>query len=61
VGNTVTLSYRQAAFSRIKDRNAKRLEEFTRKGKLKVIFNSKVNAAAKLSGLMCPLLRSFSG
>jgi putative YpdA family bacillithiol system oxidoreductase len=42
VGNTVTLSYRQAAFSRIKARNAQRLEEFTRKGKLKVIFNSKV-------------------
>lgn len=41
VGNTVTLSYRQAAFSRIKARNAQRLEEFTRKGKLKVIFNSK--------------------
>src|SRR5229473_6332357 len=42
VGNTVTLSYRQAAFGRIKERNAKRLEEFTRKGKLKVILNSKV-------------------
>jgi thioredoxin reductase (NADPH) len=42
VGNTVTLSYRQASFTRIKARNAQRLEEFTRKGKLKVIFNSKV-------------------
>jgi thioredoxin reductase (NADPH) len=42
VGNTVTLSYRQGAFTRIKARNAQRLEEFTRKGKLKVIFNSKV-------------------
>jgi len=40
VGNTVTLSYRQAAFGRIKERNARRLEEFVRKGKLKVIFNS---------------------
>jgi len=40
VGNTVTLSYRQDAFSRIKDRNAQRLDEYTRKGKLKVIFNS---------------------
>ncbi len=40
VGNTVTLSYRQAAFGRIKERNARRLEEFMRKGKLKVIFNS---------------------
>src|SRR5260370_26180955 len=42
VGNTVTLSYRQAAFTRIKERNAKRLEEFTHKGKLKIILNSKV-------------------
>jgi thioredoxin reductase (NADPH) len=40
VGNTVTLSYRQAAFSRIKDRNSKRIEEFMRKGKLTVLFNS---------------------
>jgi thioredoxin reductase/Pyruvate/2-oxoacid:ferredoxin oxidoreductase delta subunit len=40
VGNAVTLSYRQAAFGRIKERNARRLEESVRKGKLKVIFNS---------------------
>jgi putative YpdA family bacillithiol system oxidoreductase len=40
VGNTVTLSYRQANFSRIKDRNAKRIEDFIRKGKLIVLFNS---------------------
>jgi thioredoxin reductase (NADPH) len=40
VGNTVTLSYRQANFSRLKDRNVRRLEECVRKGKLKVIFNS---------------------
>jgi thioredoxin reductase/Pyruvate/2-oxoacid:ferredoxin oxidoreductase delta subunit len=40
VGNTVTLSYRQAAFGRIKERNTRRLEESVRKGKLKVIFNS---------------------
>ena len=40
VGNTVTLSYRQANFSRLKDRNIKRLEECVRKGKLKVIYNS---------------------
>ena len=40
VGNTVTLSYRQAAISRIKDRNAKRIDECIRKGKLKVLFNS---------------------
>ena len=41
IGNTVTLSYRQASFTRIKERNAQRLEEFIRKGKLKVLFNSK--------------------
>ncbi len=40
VGNAVTVSYRQKAFSRIKDRNSKRFEDFIRKGKLKVIFNS---------------------
>jgi thioredoxin reductase (NADPH) len=40
VGNTVTLSYRQATFSRLKDRNVRRLEECVRKGKLKVIYNS---------------------
>jgi thioredoxin reductase (NADPH) len=40
VGNSVTLSYRQAAFSRIKDRNNQRVQEFIRKGKLKVLFNS---------------------
>jgi thioredoxin reductase (NADPH) len=40
VGNTVTLSYRQAAFARIKERNAQRLQEVVRKDKLKVIFNS---------------------
>jgi len=40
VGNTVTLSYRQATFSRIKERNNQRIQEFTRKGKLKVLFNS---------------------
>jgi len=40
VGNAVTLSYRQAEFSRIKERNAVRIQESIRKGKLKVIFNS---------------------
>jgi thioredoxin reductase (NADPH) len=41
VGNTVTLSYRQETFSRIKDRNTQRVNDFIRKGKLKAIFNSK--------------------
>jgi thioredoxin reductase (NADPH) len=40
VGNTVTLSYRQAAFSRIKERNQQRIQEFIRKGKLTALFNS---------------------
>src|SRR5258707_1166461 len=40
VGNTVTLSYRQAAFGLIKERNTRRLGESVRNGKLKVIFNS---------------------
>ncbi len=40
VGNTVTLSYRQGAFSRIKDRNAKRIEDFMKRGKVRVLFHS---------------------
>src|SRR5579862_112521 len=39
-GNQVTLSYRSERFSRIKDRNAKRVDEYIRKGKLKVLFGS---------------------
>ncbi len=39
-GNKVTLSYRQAAFSRIKERNAKRIEECMRSGKIEVLFQS---------------------
>ena len=40
VGNKVTLSYRQERFSRIKERNAKRIEECISKGKLTVLYNS---------------------
>ncbi len=40
VGNKVTLSYRKECFTRLKDRNEKRIEESIRKGKLAVIFNS---------------------
>jgi thioredoxin reductase (NADPH) len=40
IGNQVTLSYRKAAFSRLKERNAQRIEECIRKGKLTVMFNS---------------------
>lgn len=39
-GNKVTLSYRKEAFSRIKDRNEKRVQECIQKGKLTVLFNS---------------------
>jgi thioredoxin reductase (NADPH) len=41
VGNKVTLSYRQERFSRIKERNEKRMEECMRNGKVEVLFNSK--------------------
>jgi putative YpdA family bacillithiol system oxidoreductase len=39
-GNKVTLSYRRSEFSRLKDRNVKRVEEHIRTGKMAVIFNS---------------------
>lgn len=42
VGNQVTLSYRQQAFSRLKERNAQRIADHMRKNKLNVIFNSNV-------------------
>jgi thioredoxin reductase (NADPH) len=40
VGNKVTLSYRAERFSRIKERNAKRIEDCINKRKLNVVFNS---------------------
>jgi len=40
-GNIVTLSYRQGSFGRIKERNAIRIDEFSRSGKVNVLFNSK--------------------
>lgn len=39
-GNSVTLSYRKEAFSRIKERNAQRLKDYVKKGSLKLLFNS---------------------
>ena len=39
-GNTVTLSYRKEAFSRIKERNSQRMNKCMRTGKIKVVFNS---------------------
>lgn len=39
-GNRVTLSYRREAFSRLKERNAQRIQECLRKGMIRVVFNS---------------------
>jgi thioredoxin reductase len=39
-GNKVTLSYRKEAFSRIKERNAQRIQECMLTGKVHVVFNS---------------------
>jgi thioredoxin reductase/Pyruvate/2-oxoacid:ferredoxin oxidoreductase delta subunit len=39
-GNQVTLSYRKESFVRIKERNAHRIEQCMRSGKIKVMFNS---------------------
>ncbi len=39
-GNTVTLSYRRNEFSRLKDRNAKRIAENIASKKIEVLFNS---------------------
>lgn len=43
-GNTVTLSYRKAAFFRIKARNEKRLDEALREGRIEVRYESDVAA-----------------
>lgn len=39
-GNEVTLSYRKECFTRIKERNSRRIQECMRTGKIKVVFNS---------------------
>ena len=39
-GNVVTLSYRKEAFGRIKERNAQRLQDSLRSGKLQILFKS---------------------
>jgi thioredoxin reductase len=39
-GNKVTLSYRRGEFSRLKDRNGKRIAEHMQTGKIAVLFNS---------------------
>jgi putative YpdA family bacillithiol system oxidoreductase len=40
VGNKVTLTYRSAQFSRIKERNSQRIAECMKSGKVEVLFNS---------------------
>lgn len=40
-GNRVVISYRQEAFSRLKDRNVKRLEEMLRRRELEAVFSSR--------------------
>jgi len=40
VGNKVTMSYRSAQFSRIKERNTQRVAQCIKSGKLEVLFNS---------------------
>jgi thioredoxin reductase len=39
-GNRVTVSYRKDRFSRIKERNAQRIQQCIEDGKIKVVFNS---------------------
>lgn len=43
-GNTVTLSYRKGEFTRIKERNRLHIEEYIKRKKINVIFNSEVTA-----------------
>jgi len=51
-GNKVTLSYRQGAFNRIKERNSKRLEECRRAGSLEVVLSSQVTEIRSRSVLL---------
>jgi thioredoxin reductase (NADPH) len=39
-GNNIHLSYRRGSFSRIKERNSKRIEEYVRSGLIQALFNS---------------------
>jgi len=64
-GNRVTVSYRKGEFSRLKDRNAKRMEEQIRLGNIKVLFNSipvefRVGSVAiDCDGQVCELPNDF--
>ncbi|MFN8178271.1 MAG: NAD(P)-binding domain-containing protein [bacterium] len=43
-GSTVTLSYREKAFTRAKEKNRQKVERAAREGRLKVLYGSKVKA-----------------
>jgi thioredoxin reductase/Pyruvate/2-oxoacid:ferredoxin oxidoreductase delta subunit len=51
-GNKVTLSYRKGEFSRLKERNTKRIEEHIKSKKVEVLFNSMPTEFRKGSVLM---------
>ncbi len=51
-GNQVTLSYRQAEFSRIKERNAQKLQEAVKGKKLRVVFESQPTEVREKSILL---------
>jgi putative YpdA family bacillithiol system oxidoreductase len=51
-GNQVTLSYRQAEFSRIKERNAQKLREAVKGKKLRVLFESEPTEVREKSVLV---------
>jgi thioredoxin reductase/Pyruvate/2-oxoacid:ferredoxin oxidoreductase delta subunit len=52
VGNKVTLSYRKPGFTRLKDRNEKRIQESMEKGKVKVVFNSRLAEFTEKSAIL---------
>lgn len=51
-GNRVTISYRGDQFTRIKDRNAKRIQQFSDEKKVEIIFQSKIKEIKEKSILM---------
>ncbi len=51
-GNRVRLSYRRAAFSRIKQRNEERIATFQAEGRIDVLFNSQVKSIQPGSALL---------
>ncbi|HKC72226.1 MAG TPA: NAD(P)-binding domain-containing protein, partial [Terriglobales bacterium] len=64
-GNEVTLSYRGEQFSRIKERNAQRLAECARGGKVKVVLSSNVkeiregSVLLEVTGKVCELVNDY--